>query len=362
MDSRNCERAHCSAEHEPQQWLPAPQCFALFAKKKTLIDNLRTFIDVARRGTFSAVADVRNVAVSSIARQVDVLEAELAVRLFHRSSRRLLLTDAGEQFLPRSQAIVAEFDEARTALIDTQAELRGPLTVTVPSSFGRRHVVPAVATFLQRHPLIELELHLSDEGVDLSTTRTDLAVRIGVLGDSDLSATRLAPTWRLACASPEYLQRHGRPDRPEDLLQHSCLTVPSGARTPSGWWTFDGVNKGRALPVHGHFKSNDTEALLQAAVAGLGVAHLASWLVSELVAAGRLVCLFPPSLQAAAAQPSAIHAVRLKGRSHAGKAQVFIAHLRESFGAPAYWDSAVARALEPAAAPNVRRAVNRTRR
>eukprot|EP01036_Dinobryon_divergens_P052590 gene52590-70316_t len=122
-----------------------------------MLDNLRTFIDVTKRGTFSAVADARDVAVSSIARQVDVLEAELAVRLFHRSSRRLLLTDAGEQFLLRAQAIVAEFDEAKTALVDAQAQPRGPLTVAVPSSFGRRHVVPAVASFLQRHPLIDLE-------------------------------------------------------------------------------------------------------------------------------------------------------------------------------------------------------------
>lgn len=320
-----------------------------------MIDNLRAFIDVTRRGTFSAVADARNVAVSSIARQVDVLESELAVRLFHRSSRRLLLTDAGEQFLPRAQAIVAEFDEAKTALVDAQAEPRGPLSVTVPSSFGRRHVVPAVATFLQRHPLIELELHFSDDWVDLGTTRTDLAIRIGVLPDSDLTATRLAPTWRLACASPEYLQRHGRPDRPEDLLKHSCLTVPSGARTPTGWWAFDDVNKGRTLPVQGRFKSNDTEALLQAAVAGLGVAHLASWLVSEQIGVGRLVCLFPPSFQAAEAQPSAIHAVRLKGRSHAAKAQLFIAHLREAFGTPTYWDRVVAHALEPAPATQARR-------
>jgi DNA-binding transcriptional LysR family regulator len=327
-----------------------------------MLDNLRSFIDVARRGTFSAVADARNIAVSSVARQVDVLEADLAVRLFHRSSRRLLLTDAGEQFLLRAQAIVAEFDEAKTALVDAQAEPRGPLSVTVPSSFGRRHVVPAVATFLQRYPLIELELHFSDDWVDLSTTRTDLAVRIGVLADSDLTATRLAPTWRLVCASPEYMHRHGRPERPEDLLKHSCLTVPSGARTPAGWWTFDGANKGRALPVQGRFKSNDTEALLQAAVAGLGVVHLASWLVSEPIGTGRLECLFSPSLQAAEAQPSAIHAVRLKGRSHAAKAQIFIAHLREAFGAPAYWDRVVTRSLEPAPARKARRAAARSRR
>jgi DNA-binding transcriptional LysR family regulator len=316
-------------------------------KAESMLENLRTFIDVARRGTFSAVANARSVAVSSVARQVDALEGELAVRLFHRSSRRLVLTDAGEQFLRHAQAIIAEFEEAKTALVDGQAEPRGSLSVAAPSSFGRRHVVPAVSAFLERFPHIDLELNLSDEWVDLASTRTDLAIRIGVLPDSDLIATRLAATWRVACASPAYLQRHGRPDRPEDLLKHSCLTVPSGTRTPAGWWTFVGVNKGRPLPVRGRFTSNDTDALLQSATAGLGIVHLSSWLVCDLIDTGCLVCLFDSGQHAAEGPSSAVHAVWHKGRSHAKKAQLFIAHLRETFGTPTYWDKMVARALKP---------------
>ncbi|MEP7295588.1 MAG: LysR substrate-binding domain-containing protein [Burkholderiales bacterium] len=118
---------------------------------------------------------------------------------------------------------------------------------------------------------------------------------------------------------------------------------------------------GRALPVQDRFKSNDTEALLQAAVAGLAVAHLVSWLVSEMIGAGRPVPV-PPSLQSAEAQPSGIHAVRLKGRSHAAKAQLFIAHLHKAFGAPNYWDRVVARALEPVPASKAQRAVERSSR
>lgn len=314
-----------------------------------MIDNLQAFIDVAKLGTFSAVAKSRNVAVSSIARQVDALEASLGVRLFHRSSRRLLLTDAGEQFLPRAVGIVDELGEARAALLDAQAEPRGVLTVTAPSAFGRRHVVPAVASFLQQHPLIELDLHFSDQVVDLSATRTDVAIRSGTLPDSDLTATRLAPLRRLACASPDYLARHGTPATPAELLQHSCLTVSSSSRTPTGWWAFAGVNKGKALAVQGRLRSDDTEALLQGAVTGLGVVHLASWLVSDMVSSGRLVCLFPadPADDGAAdSEPAAIHAVRLKGRSDATKAQLFISHLKKSFGSPSYWDRAVSAALE----------------
>jgi DNA-binding transcriptional LysR family regulator len=310
-----------------------------------MIDNLQAFIDVARQGTFSAVAKSRNVAVSSIARQVDALEASLGVSLFHRSSRRLLLTDAGEHFLPRAVGVVDELGEAIAALLDAQAEPRGVLTVTAPASFGRRHVVPAVASFLHQYPSIELELHFSDEWVDLTTTRTDVAIRIGVLPDSDLTATQLAPLRRLACASPDDVARHGRPARPEDLLQHACLTVSSTSRTPTGWWTFPGVNKGKALAVHGRLRTDDTESLLQGAEAGLGVVHLASWLVSESITSGRLVNLFSADNRNGEGQSVAIHAVRLKARSHATKAQLFIAHLKTAFGSPTYWDTAVSDAL-----------------
>lgn len=316
----------------------------------TMLDNLQAFIEVAKIGSFSGVAKARTVAVSSIARQVDALEASLGIRLFHRSSRRLLLTDAGELFLPRAVGIVSELEDARAALLDVQAEPRGVLSVTAPSAFGRMHVAPAAATFLQRYPLIELELHFSDQWVDLESNRTDVAVRIGTLPDSDLTATELAPLRRLACASPDYLRRNGWPSSPEALLQHSCLTVSSGSRIPSGWWTFDGVNKGKALAVHGRLRSDDTATLLQGALAGLGVVHLGSWLVSDMIASGQLTCLFPDALAPIEVRTAAIHAVRLKGRSHAAKAQLFIAHLKATFGSPAYWDQAVSDALSPSGA------------
>jgi len=305
-----------------------------------MLDGIEAFLDVAKYGTFSAAAKAQGVAVSSVSRQVDALEKSLGVALFQRSSRRLLLTDAGEQFLPRAQVIVSELEDAKAALLDTQAQPRGMLSVTAPGAFGRRHVTPVVAGFLKQHPLIELDLHLSDEWVDLATQRADVAIRIGVLPDSDLVATQLAPLTRLACASPHYIREHGRPNGPEDLLQHSCLTL-STARAPVGWWTFPNVNHGKALAVHGRFRTDDTEALLEAAVAGLGVVHLASWLVCDLVAAGQLVNLFPADTAPPMKRAPAIHAVRLKGRSHATKAQLFIAHLKKAFGETPYWDRTV---------------------
>jgi DNA-binding transcriptional LysR family regulator len=310
-----------------------------------MLDNIQAFLDVHKAGTFSAAAKLHNVAVSSVSRQVDALEHSLGVALFQRSSRRLLLTDAGEQFLPRAQLIVSEMVDAKAALLDAQAEPRGLLSVTAPSVFWRMHIAPTVASFMQQYPLIELDLRLSDHWVDLAEQRADVAIRIGALPDSDLLATRLAPMLRIACASPSYLQAHGRPAAPEDLLHHRCLCLPS---TPTGLWTFPEVNQGKPLAVQGRFRSNDVDSLLDAAAAGLGVAHLASWLVYKKVAAGELVNLFPASvaLSAAAAasaksQTPAIHAVRLKGRSHSAKAQLFINHLKQAFGSPPYWDSVV---------------------
>lgn len=309
-----------------------------------MLEHLQAFIDVAKSGTFSATAKAQGVAVSSISRQIDALEKSLGVLLFNRSSRRLLLTDAGEQFLPRAFVIVSEMEDAKAALLDAQAEPRGLLSVTAPAAFGRRHVTPVVTSFLKQYPLIEVDLHLSDQWVDLTSQRTDVAIRIGTLPDSDLVATRLAPLSRIACASPRYLKQYGSPARPEELLQHSCLTM-SSTRAPAGWWSFPQVNQGKPLAVHGRFRTDDTESLLRAAVEGLGIVHLASWLVCDLIASGELVSLFPAATTAAVNDAAAIHAVRLKGRSHAAKAQLFIAHLKSTFGAPPYWDRAVNQAV-----------------
>lgn len=301
-----------------------------------MLDAIRAFIEVATERSFTTVAKRRDVAVSSVARKIDALEAELGVKLFARSSRSLVLTDAGEQFLPRARHIVSEMDDAKHGLADLHADPRGLLTVTAPASFGRRHVVPAIAEFLQRYPLIEIDMHLSDERVDLMAQRVDVAIRIGILPDSDLVATCLAPSRRLACASPDYLARCGRPATPEQLVNHNCLTFASAP--PPGWWCFAGIHRDSALPVRGSLRTDDTEALLEAAVAGIGIVHLASWLVGDFIRAGKLVSLFPEMPVPPKASGSAIHAVRMPGRSHAVKAQLFIAHLKSCFGDPPYWD------------------------
>ena len=303
-----------------------------------MIEALDTFLAIAAAGSFSEVARRQNVAVSSVTRKIDALEAELGCRLFHRSPRRLTLTDAGEQFLPRARNILGELAGAKAAIHAGDAEPRGLLTVMAPTVFGRRHVVGALASFLHRYPDIEVDLHLVDQIVDLSEQRMDVAIRIGLLPDSDLHATTLAPVRLVTCASPAYLARAGRPASPMDLLRHECITVATPPASSIAW-RYAGLNRNQPLPVRGRYRTDDKDGMLQAALQGLGVLHIATWVVCDQLRSGDLVALFP---EEADAPPSpgmpAIHAVRLPGRSHATKARLFIEHLREAIGDTPWWD------------------------
>lgn len=303
-----------------------------------MIQALQYFLAIATAGNFSRVASDRGIAVSSVTRKIDWLEAEMGAKLLHRSSRHVLLTDAGTAFLPRAEKILRELAEAKENMAALYDDPRGLLTVTAPSAFGRRFVAPAIAAFLQRYPLVEIELHVSDDILDLVALRVDLAIRIGILPDSDLLATRLAPIRRSVCASPAYLAAHGRPATPLDLLQHNCLTVAS-LPVPATWWSFEGVNRGLQLPVRGNLRSDDTESLMTALLDGVGIGHLANWMVGDAIRDGRLVSLFPHAQPPRALAQPAVHAVRMPGRTHVAKTQLLIEHLRGYFAALPSWDA-----------------------
>ena len=306
--------------------------------KHTMLENLKYFLIVARTGSFSLAASELFVAVSSVTRKITSLETELKVKLFRRGPRGVMLTDAGEQFLTSAQNVIAELEQAKDTLSNGQIEPRGLLTIAAPSSFGRRHIAPAVTSFLKKFPEIEIDLYLSDQVIDLSVQRIDVAIRIGALPDSDLVATQLAPMIRMVCASPDYISEFGRPKKPEDLLKHNCLIEKTPSNIKTGW-SFPELNSGRTLPLKGSFRSDDKEALLQGAIDGVGIVHLPSWLVWDKIQNGSLIPLFSKPSVNEGKSAAAIHAVRLPGRSHATKAQLFTTHLKQEFGEPAYWDT-----------------------
>jgi DNA-binding transcriptional LysR family regulator len=176
---------------------------------------------------------------------------ELRAQLFIRSSRRVMLTDEGTLFLSYARKIVDDVAEARESLSAVNADPRGVLTVTAPASFGRRHVAPAVVSFLKQYSQMEVDLHLSDAVLDLGQRRVDVAIRTGSPPDDNLIATSLAPLHRLTCASPEYLAQRGRPNSPNDLLWHNCLTV-SSAPVPPGMVAVRGSSSRYAAAGAGH--------------------------------------------------------------------------------------------------------------
>jgi len=312
-----------------------PKTFAPAAQENVegFAGRLALFLKVCEAGSFSAAARLLDMAPSSVARQIDALERQLGSSLFARTTRHLAVTEAGDMLRQRGSRIVAELEDTRRAITGIERVPRGKIRITAPEAFGQRHLVPALGGFLRRYPELTVELVMDDAMADLIERRIDVALRIGVLPDSSHVAVRLAPQVRVACAAPAYLRERGMPRRLEELAQHDCLTMPG--TPPSGWWSFGEGAKGKRLSVRGRFVCNNIDALLRAGHEGLGILHMATWLVGEDIRSGKLVRLFP-QLPLSRGR-TGIHLVRPHGVAPA-KVRLLIQYLREHFGTPPYWD------------------------
>lgn len=302
-----------------------------------MLDLLENFIAIYTLGSFSAVARKLDVSVSAISRKLDALEMELGLKLFNRSSRSLILTDKGIQFLPQARNMLDTYNETKASLHDSELIPTGLLSITAPAKFAKRFITPAVMTFMEKYPKITVDLHVSDEWVDLNASRKDVAIRIGELSNSDLIGVKIAPMNRVLCASPHYIETNGVPKTPDDLLMHNCLTL-STVSTPTDWWNLNLKDHKKPIKVSGSFKSNDTEALLDAALAGKGICHLASWLVYEHVKKKELIPIHFEGDNIKSNSSSAIYAVRLPGKSSETKFRLFVEHIKKEFGSPPFWD------------------------
>jgi DNA-binding transcriptional LysR family regulator len=253
---------------------------------------LRVLLDVARHGSFSAVARERQVDPSVISRTVASLEERLGIRLFQRSTRRVIPTEAARALLDSVSMPLEEIDRATQAASEATSAPRGVLRVTASVSFGQRCIVPALPAFFDAHSDVSVELMLTDAVVDLLAERIDVAIRLGSPRDSSLVAKRLMRTHYVVCASPEYLRRHGRPNSPDDLSAHNCLLFAlPGFRKQ---WKFKSkTGKLSDVPVIGRFTTSNALALQSCACAGAGIALLPNWLAASEVNAGQLINLFP---------------------------------------------------------------------
>ena len=301
---------------------------------------MRAFVRAVDLGSFSKAAAEEGLKVSTVSRYVSALEADLRAALLNRSTRRLHLTEAGAAFYERAVAIIADVENARLATTSLNATPQGVLRLNIPGAFGRRHVVPHLKDFRDAYPLIDLDVTLTDDTVNLIEAGSDVAVRIGALADSALVARRLAPQRRRLVGSAAYLRRGGSPQAPDELARHQCLPF---ALAPAEAWYFHRSGEPDHDPIevkiHGCFRANDSEALLQAVRDGLGLALLPSWLLAEDLRMGRLIALLEGWDCAIAPGPApSIWGVYPPKRMVSPKVRVFLDFLAERFGKPPYWE------------------------
>ncbi|MAK55964.1 MAG: LysR family transcriptional regulator, partial [Pusillimonas sp.] len=249
--------------------------------------QLESFVSVATQGSLSAAARAEGVAPTMMGRRMDALEKRLGVKLLVRSTRRLSLTSEGTAFLEKAQSILKELNDAESQVAQGSAQPSGELRLSAPAGFGRRHIAPLIPGFLQRYPDIKITLDLTDRLVDLIEERYDCAIRIGDLDDSQFIGMRLADNRRVIVASPDYLQRFGRPATPDDLIHHNCLSF--GSQGNQKGWLLQHNGKTRAYRVKGTLNSSDGSVLLEWALAGCGLAWRSLWEVRQELEAGRLV-------------------------------------------------------------------------
>lgn len=307
------------------------------------LTGLAIFASVAAAKSFSAAARQLGLSKSAVSKHISRLERALGARLLHRTTRKLSLTEAGAALVDRAARILAELEAAELDVGRVLEAPRGILRVSAPMSFGQRHIAPMIPELLAKYPELRVELALSDRFVELIDERFDCAVRIARLPDSSLVARRLAPARRVVCGTPAYFARHGVPRRPAELLQHNCLEYTYLAAT-GGWPFAPPGGRLRAVPVRGNFATNNGEALRAAALAGLGVALIPTFIAGDDLRDGRLQAV----LTEFETWQASIYLVHPPSRPVPAKVRALTELLARRCGPRPYWDDGLPAAARPA--------------
>lgn len=291
------------------------------------ITSMRVFVRAATDGSLSAAARHLGMSPAMATKHVNALEARLGVKLFHRSTRRLVLTEAGGDYLDACLRILPEIDEAEAAAASRRVMASGLLRMNVPLSFGHSFVAPLIPEFSRRHPEVTVELGLSDAELDLIAGSWDLAIRVGRLADSPLQARRLGDSAMHVCASPAYLDQRGVPRRVADLVHHNCLGYTLSSMQGRGHWAF-GINGEVRVPAAGNLLANNGDALVAAAVRGQGIVYQPEFIVGGAITRGELVVL---DLDQPTMALGGIHVLYPPDRRPPAKVRVMIDYLAAVF-------------------------------
>lgn len=294
------------------------------------IEHLKLFVRLAATNNISQAGKELGLSPAVASAHINKLEEALGVRLVHRTTRKVSLTEEGLVFLPHAEEVLSSVEAARSSVGAGEALPRGTLRVTTPASFGRMHVMPALKGFLSRYPDLTIDLRLTDTIVDLVEGGFDIAIRNADLKNSSLIARKLAPDNRIVCASPDYLTKFGAPSSPHDLYDHQFINLVGLESL-----VFDTKGGHVTIKTGGKFRTDHGEAVRDACAGGIGIAMSSTWSVYQHLERGELVQILHdyPLISEAA-----IWAVYPSSRLLAPKVRVFIDYFAECYANPPYWD------------------------
>jgi len=255
------------------------------------IESLALFVEVMHKRSFTEIAKAHGIAPSSVSRTITTLESDIGIRLFQRTTRKVMPTEAGMLYFERISLILDELAAAQQIAADLSNTPKGKLRVTAPTVFGEMHIVPLLPELANQYPDLHIELDLNDAYIDLVEERVDIAIRIGTLQNSSYIARKLADMTFYITASQTYIDEFGKPETPNQLEEHNCLLFPRAGHNLN--WTFKNTNQSTTeVPIQGKHLITNSNAIRQCTLAGMGISLLPDWLIKQDVASGQLIKLF----------------------------------------------------------------------
>lgn len=296
------------------------------------LKQMTAFVEAVDQGSLARAALAQQVTPVMLGRRIDALERRLGVKLLHRTTRHLALTEPGTVFLEHARRLLADLEVAETIVADGQMDASGHLIVSAPAAFGRLHVAPHAPAFLAQHPKVRISFNLTDQVVDLVREGYELGIRIGGTPDPSSVAVRLAANRRVVCATPDYLARCGTPRTLDDLAHHNCLAFNLQGGQRRGWY-FQRDGKTVTIKVTGTLDCNDGQLLHRWVSEGLGLAWRSTWEIESQLASGELVTVLDDH-----AMPNYdILAVYMPQRHVPARVRAFIETLKGAYARPGYW-------------------------
>ncbi|MCK5649406.1 MAG: LysR family transcriptional regulator [Gammaproteobacteria bacterium] len=296
------------------------------------LNSMSLFVEVAKSNSFTATADKIGISRAQVSKSVMQLEKHLGARLLNRTTRRISLTETGRIYYERCNAILQDIEEIEGIASEQTSTPHGTLTLNVPTSFGILHLNEAISVYIKHYPQVQISLSLADRFVDVVAEGFDLVIRIAELEDSSLIARKIAPCQLVLCASPDYIKKNGEPGVPQDLAIHNCLTYSNNLKPDI--WELQGVDGKESIKVSGSISADNGDILKTAAVSGLGITLLPTFIVGSEFCSGQLQQVLPDYYSS----EISIYAIFPSRRYLSAKVRTFVDFLSDYFGETPYWD------------------------